>query len=87
MSEHVLMSIAPRSHSMDLVSWFPLFIPISTPLWWSVGRVRSSYVTKGETIRVHLWRRKDEKRVWYEWLGLGIHNGDRFGVDTNNEMG
>ena len=75
------MSIAPRSHSMDLVSWFPLFIPISTPLWWSVGRVRSSYVTKGETIRVHLWRRKDEKRVWYEWAVVApirkkIHNVD-----------
>ena len=61
---------------MDLVSWFPLFIPISTPLWWSVGRVR-----RGETIRVHLWRRKDEKRVWYEWAVVApirtkIHNVD-----------
>lgn len=46
-----------------------------------MGRVRSSYVTKGETIRVHLWRRKDEKRVWYEWAVVApirtkIHNVD-----------
>ena len=32
LSETVEMSIVPRTHSMNLVSWFPLFIPIDTPL-------------------------------------------------------
>lgn len=27
------MSIVPSTHSMDLNSWFPLFIPIDTPLY------------------------------------------------------
>lgn len=40
-----------------------------------------SYVNKGQQIRVGIWRRKDDKRVWYEWAVLApiktkIHNVD-----------
>lgn len=65
---------------MNLVSWFPLFIPINHPLYsWLFKIIIISYVSKGELIRFKIWRRTDQKRVWYEWAVIdpivtSIHN-------------
>eukprot|EP00602_Paraphysomonas_sp_CaronLab_P011254 CAMPEP_0185043872 /NCGR_PEP_ID=MMETSP1103-20130426/43145_1 /TAXON_ID=36769 /ORGANISM="Paraphysomonas bandaiensis, Strain Caron Lab Isolate" /LENGTH=294 /DNA_ID=CAMNT_0027584095 /DNA_START=825 /DNA_END=1706 /DNA_ORIENTATION=- len=43
--DDVMISIAPKTHSKGMFSWFPLYIPLSTPI-----RVRP-----GDTIRAHVW--------------------------------
>ncbi|KAJ8734133.1 hypothetical protein PYW07_014684 [Mythimna separata] len=53
-----MISIVPSTHSPGMISWFPVFIPIKTPL----------RVHKGETITATFWRCIDSRRVWYEWI-------------------
>ena len=74
-----MLSIAPQSHSKKLVSWFPMFIPIDTPLFARLISLNYSYVNKGDKVVVDIWRRTDQKRVWYEWTVVSpihtcIHN-------------
>jgi hypothetical protein len=45
-SASVVLSTVPQTHTVDMYSWFPLFIPLSQPV-----RVRA-----GETITAHVWR-------------------------------
>ncbi|CAG9110514.1 unnamed protein product [Plutella xylostella] len=52
-----MISIVPSTHSPGMISWFPVFIPIQTPL----------RVSKGDTITATFWRCVDSRRVWYEW--------------------
>ncbi|EMR11168.1 hypothetical protein PNEG_00762 [Pneumocystis murina B123] len=42
----------------DMVSWFPAFFPLKTPL----------YVPSGSHVDLYFWRQTDSKKVWYEWL-------------------
>ncbi|KTW28827.1 hypothetical protein T552_01456 [Pneumocystis carinii B80] len=42
----------------DMVSWFPAFFPLKTPL----------YIPSGSHIDLYFWRQTDSKKVWYEWL-------------------
>ncbi|KAG5519408.1 hypothetical protein PMAC_002035 [Pneumocystis sp. 'macacae'] len=44
--------------SKDMVSWFPAFFPLKTPL----------YVPSNSQIDLYFWRQTDSKKVWYEWL-------------------
>lgn len=44
--------------SKDMLSWFPMWFPISSPL----------YLTEGTEVDISMWRLTDNKRVWYEWL-------------------
>ncbi|XP_047534152.1 protein arginine N-methyltransferase 5 [Vanessa atalanta] len=53
-----MISIVPSTHSPGMISWFPIFIPIKTPL-----RVR-----KGDKIKAIFWRCVSARRVWYEWI-------------------
>ncbi|CAK1548334.1 unnamed protein product [Leptosia nina] len=53
-----MISIVPSTHSPGMISWFPVFIPIKTPI----------RVKKGETINATFWRCVDSRRVWYEWI-------------------
>ncbi|XP_028169658.1 protein arginine N-methyltransferase 5 [Ostrinia furnacalis] len=53
-----MISIVPSTHSPGMISWFPVFIPIKTPL----------RVEKGEIITATFWRCVDSRRVWYEWI-------------------
>ncbi|CAH0699156.1 unnamed protein product [Spodoptera exigua] len=53
-----MISIVPSTHSPGMISWFPVFIPIKTPL----------RVHKGETITARFWRCTDARKVWYEWI-------------------
>uniref|UniRef100_A0A0G4FEE7 Protein arginine N-methyltransferase n=1 Tax=Chromera velia CCMP2878 TaxID=1169474 RepID=A0A0G4FEE7_9ALVE len=63
------LSILPGSKTPGLISWFPLFFPFRTPL----------ALDQGKTIEFHIWRKDDERKVWYEWCLSGddatpIHN-------------
>jgi type II protein arginine methyltransferase len=53
----VTLSIKPDTHTPAMFSWFPLYLPLATPL----------LVRTGDVVSVHLWRCLDEHRVWYEW--------------------
>lgn len=43
--------------SPDMFSWFPCFIPLSTPI----------KVNNGDVIEFWIWRMSSETKVWYEW--------------------
>eukprot|EP00554_Chaetoceros_debilis_P007417 CAMPEP_0194072662 /NCGR_PEP_ID=MMETSP0149-20130528/342_1 /TAXON_ID=122233 /ORGANISM="Chaetoceros debilis, Strain MM31A-1" /LENGTH=733 /DNA_ID=CAMNT_0038752563 /DNA_START=93 /DNA_END=2294 /DNA_ORIENTATION=+ len=51
------ISIAPESFSTGMFSWFPLYFPLKEPL----------LVPPGSSVRANIWRKCDDKRVWYEW--------------------
>jgi hypothetical protein len=42
----VMLSTVPQTHTPDMHSWFPLFIPLSQPV----------RVCQGDTITAHIWR-------------------------------
>ena len=70
-TEAVYLSTCPDQYSVGMFSWFPLYLPLDTPL----------SVPAGATVRVHLWRKVDPDRsVWYEWaVGIwrkGLDGGD-----------
>lgn len=52
-----VISIAPHSFSVGMFSWFPLYFPLKESL----------RVPPGSTLNCSIWRRSDDKRVWYEW--------------------
>ncbi|KAK5165384.1 uncharacterized protein LTR77_008913 [Saxophila tyrrhenica] len=59
--EKVELSTNPvtmESKSQDMISWFPIFFPLKTPV----------YVPKGGEMMVHMWRQTDDRSVWYEWV-------------------
>lgn len=43
--------------SPEMISWFPIYFPLKTPL----------YVPDGGELGVSMWRKTDERKVWYEW--------------------
>jgi len=53
----VHISIAPHSFTDEMFSWFPLYIPITTPV----------YLAAGSKLIVDMWRVSGTKQVWYEW--------------------
>jgi protein arginine N-methyltransferase 5 len=53
----VPLSIEPSTHTHNMFSWFPLFIPLATPLT----------VRAGDIVTVCIWRRVDARKTWYEW--------------------
>ncbi|XP_045761117.1 protein arginine N-methyltransferase 5 [Maniola jurtina] len=53
-----MISIVPSTHSPGMISWFPIFIPIKTPL----------RVQKGDKIKATFWRCMNPRKVWYEWI-------------------
>ncbi|CAH0722432.1 unnamed protein product, partial [Brenthis ino] len=56
--ENEMISIVPSTHSPGMISWFPVFIPIKTPV----------RVKKGDVIKATFWRCVNARRVWYEWI-------------------
>ncbi|WPB03278.1 uncharacterized protein RHO25_007915 [Cercospora beticola] len=44
--------------SKDMISWFPIFFPLKTPL----------YVPDDAEVEVTMWRQTDDRKVWYEWI-------------------
>jgi hypothetical protein len=55
----VLMSIHPLTHSLDMCSWFPMFLPSRDAV----------VVRSGDFVDFIMWRCVDDQRgrVWYEW--------------------
>lgn len=51
------ISIHPKTLSVGMFSWFPMFFPLRRP----------EYLRRGSVIRSHWWRRHDAHKVWYEW--------------------
>ncbi|CAE7825127.1 PRMT5 [Symbiodinium sp. CCMP2592] len=51
------ISIHPKTLSVGMFSWFPMFFPLRHP----------EYLRRGSVIRSHWWRRHDAHKVWYEW--------------------
>lgn len=43
--------------SKDMISWFPIYFPLKTPL----------YVPDDSEVEVSIWRQTDDRKVWYEW--------------------
>jgi len=44
--------------SKDMISWFPIFFPLKTPL----------HIPDGGETEVSMWRQMDDRKVWYEWV-------------------
>ncbi|KAG9245532.1 PRMT5 arginine-N-methyltransferase-domain-containing protein [Calycina marina] len=44
--------------SRDMISWFPIYFPIKTPL----------YFPDDSEIDISVWRQTDDRKVWYEWV-------------------
>lgn len=58
--EGIELSTSPASQpakSHNLVSWFPLYLPLLTPI----------SVPDNSQIDVYLWRQNNGTKVWYEW--------------------
>ncbi|KAA8896874.1 PRMT5 arginine-N-methyltransferase-domain-containing protein [Sphaerosporella brunnea] len=54
--------------SKDMISWFPIFFPLKTPL----------YVPDKSEVDVSMWRQSSERKVWYEWIVEGfVRTGSR----------
>jgi protein arginine N-methyltransferase 5 len=53
----VFLSTAPKHFSSGMYSWFPLYFPLNEPV----------HVPAGARVRTHVWRKTDQRRVWYEW--------------------
>ncbi|CAE7718648.1 Prmt5, partial [Symbiodinium pilosum] len=51
------ISIHPKTLSVGMFSWFPMFFPLRHP----------QFLQRGSVIRSHWWRRHDAHKVWYEW--------------------
>ena len=65
--EDIHISIAENNYSEGMYAWFPLYIPLESPLT----------LKGGEDITVFVWRRVSKTKVWYEWSVKGlthIHN-------------
>ncbi|KAK3386979.1 methyltransferase-like protein [Podospora didyma] len=59
--EPVEISILPDQidrKSKDMISWFPIFFPLKTPL----------YFPTDTELEVSMWRQTDDTKVWYEWM-------------------
>ncbi|CAK3871551.1 arginine N-methyltransferase [Lecanosticta acicola] len=44
--------------SKDMISWFPIFFPLKTPI----------FIPNDSEIEVSIWRQTDDRKVWYEWF-------------------
>ena len=65
----VAISTDPETESVGMFSWFPLYLPLRTPV----------HVPDDGTVTVHFWRHVSPQKVWYEWALLGpeespVHN-------------
>jgi len=50
--------ITMEDKSGGMISWFPIFFPLRTPM----------FVPEGGVVDVSMWRQTDDRRVWYEWM-------------------
>ncbi|KAI9846553.1 MAG: methyltransferase protein [Thelocarpon superellum] len=58
---HVELSTRPDTmdaKSADMISWFPIYFPLKTPL----------YFPDSSELDISIWRQTDDRKVWYEWM-------------------
>jgi protein arginine N-methyltransferase 5 len=65
----VHISINPATFTETMISWFPIFFPLRTPV----------YCPAGSEIVAHFWRNVSPSKVWYEWsisepTSIPVHN-------------
>ena len=66
-----LLSTNPETRTVDMYSWFPLFIPLLPSGNTSCSGPHPLSVRKGDSIDLHICRRHDASLgVWYEWHAL-----------------
>ncbi|KAF2656608.1 arginine N-methyltransferas-like protein [Lophiostoma macrostomum CBS 122681] len=61
--------VSMEEKSKDMISWFPIFFPLRTPL----------QLPTTSTLEISMWRQTDDRKVWYEWLveSFVTMNGNR----------
>ncbi|CRG93966.1 protein arginine N-methyltransferase 5, putative [Plasmodium gallinaceum] len=67
--DDIYISIEPGSHTSNLHSWYPLFIPMNKII----------YLKKDQKLSFSIWRLTDNHKIWYEWcinepITTNIHN-------------
>lgn len=73
----VLMSINPSTHSSNMTSWFPMFIPLKEPL----------YLPKNSLLEFSMWRLSNLRNVWYEWNCTIVINNVEYHTPISNKNG
>ena len=53
----VSISTNPKTVSVGMFSWFPMYFPVSQPF----------LIKQNEMIEVNFWRCIKNRKVWYEW--------------------
>lgn len=53
----ISLSTEPSSHTLGMISWFPMFFPLCDPV----------LLADDATIEVNFQRKLDNQKVWYEW--------------------
>ncbi|XP_066254290.1 protein arginine N-methyltransferase 5 [Euwallacea similis] len=54
---NITLSTNPKTHTPDMVSWFPIIFPLASPI----------HLKAGDVVRVSFWREESVDKVWYEW--------------------
>ncbi|SBT79544.1 protein arginine N-methyltransferase 5, putative [Plasmodium malariae] len=67
--DDVYISIEPITHTKNMHSWYPLFIPINKII----------FLRKEQHLSLSIWRLTDCHKIWYEWcinepITTSIHN-------------
>ncbi|TGZ76752.1 Skb1 methyltransferase [Ascodesmis nigricans] len=77
---NVEMSTRPDTidfKSKDMISWFPIFFPLKTPL----------FLPDNSEVDVSMWRKSSDRKVWYEWVVEGFFRvGDQRFRLTGSEL-
>ncbi|TKA60998.1 hypothetical protein B0A49_09407 [Cryomyces minteri] len=50
--------VTMAAKSRDMISWFPIFFPLKTPI----------HLPAASELEVSMWRQTDDRKVWYEWM-------------------
>jgi protein arginine N-methyltransferase 5 len=53
----VKISINQGTADEEMTSWFPMYFPIRSPI----------SVKANEKVKIHMWRKTEHGKVWYEW--------------------
>ncbi|TPX34482.1 hypothetical protein SmJEL517_g02820 [Synchytrium microbalum] len=75
--KHVKLSIRPQTYSTGMLSWFPIFFPIKTPI----------LLLEGTEVELHFWRMTDTRKVWYEWTVVPNSCTQSTAVNIHNSGG
>ena len=69
----VMMSINPGTHTVSMISWFPLFFPLRP------DNLLKNWTCDQNDLCINFWRKSRADSVWYEWcvtepVAGDIHN-------------